>query len=261
MKELIKVTKNESGQQIVSARDLYEFLELSERFSKWFERMSTYGFILHSDYTPYQMVHPDNKQEIEDFALTIDCAKEISMLQRTEKGKQARQYFIACEKKVNDISSALLNPDTIIELANRWKEQIRLTEEAKREIEKKDVIISYLEPKAAATDDLLSTNQTLDIGTFAKVINWGPNKLFDQLRKDGYLITSGEKYNQPYAHYVGKYFEVTEKVWEKKNGDKCISVQSRITPKGQVYFANKYSIRKNLPVFNQIQSLSKTVYS
>ena len=61
--ELVKVQEKENGEQLISARELYEFLELKERFSKWFERMLKYSFILNEDYTPYQMVHPQKKQE------------------------------------------------------------------------------------------------------------------------------------------------------------------------------------------------------
>lgn len=88
-----------NGNQVVSARDLYEYLEVSERFSRWFERMCSYGLIINIDYTPYQNVHPSNNQNLDDYALTLDCAKEMSMLQRNDKGKQARKYFIEVEKQ------------------------------------------------------------------------------------------------------------------------------------------------------------------
>lgn len=97
---LIKVEQRD-GTQLVSARDLYDFFSIAERFSKWIERMFEYGFIENQDYTLYQKVHPQNKQQIDDYILTLDCAKEIAMLQRSEKGKQARQYFIECEKQLN----------------------------------------------------------------------------------------------------------------------------------------------------------------
>ncbi len=99
MDELIKITTNDTGQQLTSGRELFEFLEVKERYSKWFDRMIGYGFVEGIDYTPYQKVHPMNDQEITDHVLTIDMAKEISMIQRTEKGKQARRYFIAVEKE------------------------------------------------------------------------------------------------------------------------------------------------------------------
>ena len=97
MKELIKIQENENLGQAVSARELYDFLEGKERFSKWFERMVDYGFIENIDYTPYQMVHPQNNQYLDDYALTLDTAKEIAMIQKSPKGREARRYFIECE--------------------------------------------------------------------------------------------------------------------------------------------------------------------
>ncbi len=102
MKELIKI-ETKGSSQVVSARELHKFLESAERFSKWFDRMKEYGFELNEDYTPYFLVHPQNKQENEDYAITLDCAKQIAMLQRNEKGREARQYFIACEKELKAV--------------------------------------------------------------------------------------------------------------------------------------------------------------
>ena len=105
---LIQVAEKD-GKQVVSARELYEFFSIAERFSKWIERMFEYGFEENKDYTPYQKVHPQNKQQIQDYALTLDTAKEISMIQRTDKGKQARQYFIECEKQLKYLIENKLN--------------------------------------------------------------------------------------------------------------------------------------------------------
>jgi len=98
--ELIKVTE-QNGKQVVSARDLHQYLDATERFSQWIERQFQYGFIENVDYVGCKEFHTLAKQELNDFALTIDCAKEISMLQKSEKGKQARMYFIECEKRLN----------------------------------------------------------------------------------------------------------------------------------------------------------------
>ena len=103
MKELIKVTTNDKGQQLVSARELHEFLEVTERFSSWFERYCKYGFEENIDYTGCKVFNTLARQELQDYAMTIEMAKEFSMLQRTEKGKQARKYFIECEKKAKGI--------------------------------------------------------------------------------------------------------------------------------------------------------------
>lgn len=103
--ELIKVNKENNT---VSARELHEFLESKERFSKWFNRMLEYGFQAQVDFNSYKKVqvqlegNREIRREFSDYEITIDMAKEISMIQRTEKGKQARQYFIQCEKFIQD---------------------------------------------------------------------------------------------------------------------------------------------------------------
>jgi anti-repressor protein len=98
MNELIKIQEN-NGKRAVSARELYIFLEAKERFSNWAKRQFQYGFIEGIDYVGCKEFNTLANQILEDFALTIDCAKEISMLQKNEKGKQARQYFIEIEKR------------------------------------------------------------------------------------------------------------------------------------------------------------------
>ena len=98
MEELIKVTKDDKGISVVSGRELHDFLEVTERYSSWFLRMTKYGFEESVDYVGCKVFNTLAKQELQDHALTLDMAKEISMIQRTDKGKQARQYFIEVEK-------------------------------------------------------------------------------------------------------------------------------------------------------------------
>lgn len=83
---------------LVSARELHEVLGSKERFSKWFDKMLSYGFENGDDYTTYQMVHPRNKQEFTDYAMKLDMAKELAMVSKLPKGKEVRKYFIECEK-------------------------------------------------------------------------------------------------------------------------------------------------------------------
>lgn len=120
MKELIKI-KTENGKQLVSARELYEFLGLSKRFSSWFETYSKnedYGFIENEDFTSVlssTVVNNGAERQLQDYAITIDMAKELSMLSKTEKGKQARKYFIQCEKalkeNVQPLNTSELSPE------------------------------------------------------------------------------------------------------------------------------------------------------
>lgn len=128
MQELIKIEIRD-GKQLVSGRELHKFLENNERFSKWWERMISYGFIKDKDFTSVQkstVVNNGAKKEIGDYLMKISMAKELSMLQRNEKGKQARLYFIECEEKLK----AKL-PQTYLEAL---KELVKV-EEAKLQLE------------------------------------------------------------------------------------------------------------------------------
>ena len=109
MKELIKVTTNDKGQQLVSARELHEFLEVKSRFNDWItNRINKYEFIESEDYiavTKTLVTAQGNKSNYLDYALTIDMAKELSMVENNDKGKQARKYFIECEKIAKGIDN------------------------------------------------------------------------------------------------------------------------------------------------------------
>ncbi|MEG0732391.1 MAG: antA/AntB antirepressor family protein [Vagococcus sp.] len=115
MNQLIKVTTNENGDQLTSGRELYVFLEVTERYSSWFERILKYGFTENVDFVGCKVFNALAKQELQDHALTLDMAKEISMIQRSEKGKQARQYFIKVEKEHKQFKIPT-NPMEVLEL-------------------------------------------------------------------------------------------------------------------------------------------------
>lgn len=101
MNEIIKITKDDNGNSVVSGRELHDFLEVNTPYTQWFERMVGYGFAESVDFIglSQKSEKPIGGRPTVDHALTLDMAKEISMIQRTEKGKQARQYFIEVEKE------------------------------------------------------------------------------------------------------------------------------------------------------------------
>lgn len=111
MKELVKINTNKHGKKLVSARELRDFLEVKTDFSNWCKRMFDYGMVDGKDYLLVKIGEQDSHggSNKTDYALTVNCAKEISMIQRTDKGKQARQYFIECEKQLR---IALSKPQT-----------------------------------------------------------------------------------------------------------------------------------------------------
>ena len=104
MNNLIKIVVNENQEQLVIGRELHEFLEIKTPYTQWFERMVGYGFVENRDFTllsqKCETNNPKNPiTEIQDHAIKLDMAKEIAMIQRSDKGKHARQYFIEVEKK------------------------------------------------------------------------------------------------------------------------------------------------------------------
>ena len=106
MNELIPLqpqTINGNAVETVSARELHEFLGVTERFSSWMERQFQYGFEENVDYLGCKVFNTLAKQEVQEYYLSLDCAKEISMIQKSDKGKQARKYFIECEKKLREV--------------------------------------------------------------------------------------------------------------------------------------------------------------
>jgi phage anti-repressor protein len=102
MKELIKVTQNDLG-KVVSAKELHEFLEVKSKFAEWIQRrISEYGFVDNQDFTTYSENSEKGRPNIQ-YAISLDMAKELAMVERNEKGKEARQYFIACEKELRAV--------------------------------------------------------------------------------------------------------------------------------------------------------------
>lgn len=99
--ELIKVTTNEQGQKLVSGRELHEVLGIGTQFTKWIQRMIDYGFVEGMDFTTIsqkRLTAQGNTTEFTDYILTLEMAKHIAMVQRTEIGMKVRNYFIECEK-------------------------------------------------------------------------------------------------------------------------------------------------------------------
>lgn len=180
MEELIKVTKDGNGNSVVSGRELHDFLEATERYSSWFVRMTKYGFEEDVDYVGCKVFNTLAKQELQDHALTLDMAKEISMIQRTEKGKQARQYFIEVEKAYKQGQTQYKLPQTFSEA---------LIELAK-EVKKNEV----LKPKADKYDRYLSNKGLITITEIAKEYGMSGAKLNQFLRDKRVIYKRGNKW-------------------------------------------------------------------
>lgn len=149
MNEIIKITKDENGNSVVSGRDLHKFLEVSTQYTKWFDRMVEYGFTENKDFVAIsqkRLTAQGNETTYTDHALTLDMAKEISMIQRTEKGKQARQYFIEVEKAYKEQYRLPQTPEEklalTMEVTTRLNKRIGKIEEDLEDIKNKQEIDS-----------------------------------------------------------------------------------------------------------------------
>ena len=236
MNELIKVNTDDKGDVIVSGRELHDFLESKEPYTQWFERMKEYGFIESVDFSVFQnFVNDDTAfggvRKITEHAIKLDMAKEIAMIQRNDKGKQARQYFIAVEKEYN-------SPEKIMARA------LRIADET---INNLKIKIQQDKPKVLFADSVESSNNSCLVGELAKIlkqnnIDIGQNKLFEWFREKGYLIKQkGENFNLPtqYSMELG-LMTVKKSVVNNPDGTIRTTRTPKITGKGQIYFVNKF---------------------
>ncbi|OHX66723.1 antA/AntB antirepressor family protein [Flammeovirga pacifica] len=222
--ELIKIQEKE-GKKLVNARDLYSFLGVKAEFTTWIKRMLDYGFTENHDYSSFDKIVKREKgaTTLKEYAITLDMAKEISMIQRSEKGRKARRYFIECEKKLNNKFAI---PQTL-------KEALLLAYKQEERIEQ-------LKAKEKVADRLLSSSIAVSLGEFTKCYcdelhNIGQNQLFKLLRSRKHLINCKDslKHNTPYQKYIDSgYYQVIQRPYKKGDED-SYSLQTLITPKGQ----------------------------
>lgn len=235
MEEIIKVNY-ESEQPTVSARELYEKLEIKSNFTTWFERMCEYGFSEGKDFFPKKEESTGGRPAV-DFDLTIRCGKEICMIQRTEQGKVIRNYFL-------DLEDAWNTPDQVmaraLKIANQTIDRLKDTN-----IELLNDV-NRMKPKEIFADAVAASHTSILIGDLAKLIKQngidiGQKRLFAWMRDKGYLIKrNGSDWNMPTQKSMEMgLFEVKESTVNNPDGSVRINRTTKVTGKGQQYFINK----------------------
>ncbi len=237
------MTINYNGDEpTVSARELHKSLEISKRFSAWFETNSQ-GFVENEDYTSVltgtEVQNNGGVQirELQDYSLSVDMAKHICLMSRTEKGKECRQYLIDLEKAWN-------TPEQVFARALKMADQtIAKLKDTNKSLAEK---IEADRPKTIFADAVATSHTSILIGDLAKLIcqngyQIGQKRLFQWMRDNGYLMVSGSSRNMPKQKYVEQgLFEIKESNVQNPDGSVRITRTTKVSGKGQLYFVNKF---------------------
>ena len=212
------IQQHQDLQQAVSARELHDFLEMTERFSSWFDRMLAYGFSESSDFEKCKTFNASNR-ELEDYFISIDMAKEISMIQRSDKGKQARQYFLECERK---LKGQIVTPA----IPQSFAEALQLAADQAKQLE-------LAAPKIAHYDKVVERDTLLNATTVAQSVGIKSanalNKILEAMRVYNMACKRGRAFQ---AWFVDKGYG------EMKQGDTGHH-QALFTTKGQAWIVEK----------------------
>lgn len=228
MNELITINY-ENEKPTVSGRELHEALEINTPYTQWFARMVEYGFTENEDYwTAHKNVIRSDGTEMPqvqiEHALTIPMAKELCMLQRNEKGKQFRQYFIKVEEAWNSPEMIMKRA---LEIANANVKKLQI------KVASLSVDNEIMKPKADYFDELVERNTLTNFRETAKQLEVGEKKFIQYLVEHKYIYRDKRGKLMPYADKNNGLFEIKETFNEKT---KWSGTQTLVTPKGRETF-------------------------
>lgn len=236
MNNLIKINYD-TEQPTVSARDLHDGLEVKSKYADWFKNMSAYGFSEGIDFFTVSKNLESGGRTIEH-DISVDMAKQICMIQRTEKGREYRQYFLDLEKAWN-------TPEQVFARALKIADQEIKKLKSSNTVLLEDV--QRMKPKEVFADAVSTSKCSILIGELAKLLkqngyDTGEKRLFQWLRDNGYLIKrKGTDFNAPTQKSMELgLFEVKETAITHSDGHTTINKTTKVTGKGQQYFINKF---------------------
>ena len=230
MNEIIKPQQDESGELKISGRELHMFLEVKTAYKDWFPRMAEYGFTEGIDFCSF-LSESTGGRPAQDAVLTIDMAKELCMIQRNEKGKHARQYFLQIEKDWN-------SPEKVMARA------LQIAGDKLKRLESK---VEADAPKVLFANAVSASKTSILVGELAKLlkqngVDIGQHRLFRWMRENGYLIRrNGTDFNMPTQKSMDLgLFTVKETAITHSDGTVTVSKTTKVTGKGQQYFIQKF---------------------
>jgi len=236
MQELIKVTTNAQGERVVSARDLHEYLESKQQFSDWIKnRIEKYGLVESQDFVTFSEIYEKGRPRI-NYALTLDAAKELAMVEGNDKGKAARQYFIECERALKEKSPISPLP---LSTEQQLAQAVLL---ATSVIAQKDQEIKLLKPKAEYTDVVLSSKSCHTTTEIAKELGMpSARELNSQLCQRGIQYKHRGHYVLT-AKYADKKYTTTNTIaYVDSKGEVATREHMVWTEYGRVFLHNLFN--------------------
>lgn len=228
MNELITINYD-SERPTVSARDLHEFLEVGTQYTKWFDRMCEYGFTENVDFiaiSQKRLTAQGNETTYSDHQLTIEMAKELCMLQRNEKGKEARIYFLNLEKQWNSPEFVIARA---LKMANEKISKLELTTSMQEQQ------IAELKPKADYTDTILQSKSLVNVNQIAKDYGMS-SKTMNKLLSDKKVQYKQGNQWLLYSKHQSKGYTSSETInITRSDGSPDVVMRTKWTQKGRLF--------------------------
>ena len=228
MEEIIKITEY-NGKRAVNARELHQFLESKQQFANWIQnRIEKYGFVENQDFCSFNKVikRETGATTITEYALSVDMAKELSMVENNDKGRLARKYFIECEKIARESMVASYQIEDPIKRAERWIEE----QKEKKALEAKN---QEMQPKAQYFDELVERSLLTGFRDTAKELGLKQGEFIKILIDKGYIYRTPKGELRPIAKYANDLFELKD--FKSISSDHA-GVRTWITVKGKKVF-------------------------
>lgn len=235
MNELIKIETNENLEPIISGRELHEKLGVNSHYKDWIKRMLAFGFEENRDFIAIaqkRATAQGNETTYNDHILKLDMAKEICMLQRNEKGKEFRQYFIQIEKDFNSPEKIMARA---LNIANKILATLNVrVEQLENKIEEDRPRVSFAETIEKSSDSILIRELSKILAN--ENIHIGQNKLYSLLRQWGYIFKNS---TEPTQRAIEQgLFKINQRLVKSIKGD-ILSRTTMVTGKGQLFLLDK----------------------
>ena len=231
MNELLKVTVNENQEQVISGRELHMFLDIGTEYAKWFERMCEYGFREGEDFNSVKIdeVRQEGnrtvKRQLVNHIMKLDMAKELCMLARNEKGKQARHYFLEVEREWNSPEKVMARA---LNIANNTINNLKLENSMQKQmIAEFKPVKEYVDTILSSTDTVTVTQIAADYGLSARALN--------KILWEEHLIHNVNGQWILYKRWMNKGFTKSETInVPRADGSSKVVMNTKWTQKGRL---------------------------